>query len=74
MMVDSSSPLMLPRSKTSPQGRVDSAWDTLQVVSLGLLGLYFTAMAVQLSYFTPGGRTDDAEALFLTQSFEWGYE
>lgn len=41
---------------------------------LWLLAAYFAAMAVQLAVFTPGGRTDDSEALFLAQSFAWGYE
>ncbi len=42
--------------------------------ALWLLAAYFAAMAVQLALFTPGGRTDDSEALFLAQSFAWGYE
>ena len=44
------------------------------VVVLILLGCYFFLMTAQLVWLTPGGRTDDSEAMFLSQSFAWGYE
>lgn len=38
------------------------------------LAVYFFIAWLLLSWVLPGGRTDDSEALFLAQSFAWGYE
>lgn len=75
VIMDNASPASaLQSADTLPLGRKDPDKGAGWTGTLWLVALYFAVMAAQLSYFTPGGRTDDSEALFLTQSFELGYE
>lgn len=38
------------------------------------IALYYLMLFFILSYFLPGGRSDDTEALLWSQTLEWGYD
>jgi 4-amino-4-deoxy-L-arabinose transferase-like glycosyltransferase len=51
-----------------------SRYGAIRVWPLVALGLYLGAMAVQAALLAPVGRSDDLEALLMSQSLDWGYE